>query len=832
MLKKLRISKVLKYFQGSRGILFAILLLALALRVWGIDSRDIWYDELLTIQQSEKSISEINVDVPTPIHYYFVHLFLFFGKSTSVLGLSSAIFGLLTVLLVFLTAKRIADERVGLVAAFLLAISPMHIEFSQQILFFSYFTFFSSLILYLVTDFIFHFEEGRFKWGHLLLLVFANWVNVLTQMLALVLIPVQLLFFCYLLAKNPKVMLVFKKYLALILILIAALFSILLSIGSGGYASFLETLHIGFERPITVGYSLSSQLGSTIVSSPMKLFQAMFSWFGIGGGIGLPVYVCFFFIGLIALFWKKVSRSAAFFFVLWLAAPFVVLFSVRIEHWFEEKYFIFMIPVYLIFIALGIVFFSEYTGRLVREKISILKIKGFAVFFLALILVGIAFLAVEPIKSRTAFGFPFEGYAKYNWRKVYDYLKKNVNENDRVFLVKGGSDFLDYYYAADKNESLLLDEESIMKLSSKEYSHLVENQEQNYFISIPDYNYLFLSDITTYEKIKMVGNFGIYKIRFKKESPVEIKRDAAGEWEYYEDFRTSRYIGQAHDWKNSATTYSDVPGIPETEGFNELVPLNSGESFIDYKLVLPEGTKSFYLKSGFSLDQGSSFQILIGESQDALRVIYDQSAGELSYFLPEMKIDYDTKKSKDLFLRMRFNQAPGASGELNKSGLKFFSLSSRLYDGVRFPEDYTPQKSVKGSSQEYLYNAFLEIEKSSKWTHATIMSDGWIQTNDGFLVRIYGTKEANPLVFKFATGEEERDCDLEIKSFANHDNPFEVYTSQDGKTWELLKKMNDNVFKIDTFSIKDIASGDLFLKFTSEKEGVSSQIRNIKAICK
>src|SRR3989344_8160942 len=163
MLKKLRISKVLKYFQGSRGILFAILLLALALRVWGIDSRDIWYDELLTIQQSEKSISEINVDVPTPIHYYFVHLFLFFGKSTSVLGLPSVIFGLLTVLLVFLTAQRIVDERDGLVAAFLLAISPMHIEFSQQILFFSYFTFFSSLILYLVTDFAFHFVEGSFK---------------------------------------------------------------------------------------------------------------------------------------------------------------------------------------------------------------------------------------------------------------------------------------------------------------------------------------------------------------------------------------------------------------------------------------------------------------------------------------------------------------------------------------------------------------------------------------------------------------------------------------------------------------------------------------------
>lgn len=814
------------------GMLCAILLFAFVFRVSGIDSRDIWYDELLTIQQSEKSISEINKDVPTPIHYYFVHMFMLFGKSTLVLGIPSVIFGLCSVLLVFLTTKRIADERTGLIAAFLIAISPMLIEFSQQILFFSYFTFFSSLILYIITDFATHFEQGKFKWSHLLLLVFLNWVNVLTQMLALVLIPVQLLFLCYLFARNPKVMLIFKKYLVWIPILIGVLFSVLLSIGSGGYVSFLETLHIGFERPITVGYSLSGQLGSTVIASPIKFFQAMFSWFGIGGGVGLLVYLCFFIIGVAILFFRKTSRSIAFLFTSWLTVPFVVLFSVRIEHWFEEKYFIFMIPVYLILIALGISFLSEYIGRrVVREKLNTLKSKGLAVFFLVLILGGIAFLAVEPIKSRTTFGFPFKGYAEYSWRSVYDYLKKNMSENDKVFLVKGGSDFLDYYYASDKNDSLLLDEEFIMKLSAEEYSRLVEGQGKNYFISIPDYNYLFLNDVTTYEKIKMVGNFGIYTIRFKKESPVRIKRDLADEWEYYEDFRTSRYIGQAYDWKNIVTTYSDASGILETEGFNQIVPKSPGESFIDYKFLLPEGTRSFYLKSGVSLDRGSSFQILIGESQDALRVVYDQSAVGFSSFLPEMKIDYDTKKSKEMFLRLRFNQIPTAPGEANKSGLKFFSLSSHQYDGARFPGDYTLQKSVKGSLPEYTYNAFLEIEKSSKWTHASIASEGWIQTNDGFLIRIYGTKDDNPLVFKFATGEEKRDCDLEIKSFASHDNPLVVYASQDGETWDLLKKMNDHVFAIDTFSVKGIVSGNLFLKFSSEILGSSSQIRNIKVSC-
>ena len=826
------IIETINFLKKPRTLLFVILLGAFILRMWDIDSRDIWYDELLTIQQSEKSISEINIDVPTPIHYYFVHLFLFFGKSTMVLGLPSVIFGLLTIFLVFLVAKRIADERVGLVAAFLLAISPMHIEFSQQILFFSYFTFFSSLILYLVTDFAFHFEEGRFKWGHLLLLVFVNWINVLTQMLALVLVPVQLLFFCYLFAKNPKMMLIFKKYLVLIPILIVALFLILLSIGSGGYVSFLETLHIGFERPITVGYSLSSQLESTVIGSPMKFFHAMFSWFGIGGGVGFLVYLCFSIIGIVALFWLKTSRSIAFLFILWLAVPFVVLFSVRIGHWFEEKYFIFMIPVYLILIALGIVFFSKYMERLVREKISTLKIKDLNTFFLALIFAVIAFLAIEPIKSRTTFGFPFKGHVEYSWRAVYDYLKENVKQNDKIFLVKGGAAFLNYYYVGDDDaKKKLLDDDFIARLTAEEYQDFVDHQRENYFISIPDYNFLFLNDITDYEKIDVVGNFNIYKIIFKKESPIKIQSDDNGQWQYYENFRTSRYISSAYDWKNMVTTYSGINGIPKTEGFNVLSPIDFSESYIDYKFILPDHTDHFYINTEFSIDEGSTFHLFLGEEEDSGQEVYTQSAEKFSHFNHQIKIDREAQMSRDVFLRLQFDygDAPHKIGGVT---LKSFNISSDLYDGVQFPYDYVVDKNEKDGQMEYVYNAKMEIEKSEKWTKGVTRSVGWIQTNEGFLVRDYGTKEDNPLIFKFNLGDNNmRRCNIEIKAFATHTNPIEISYSTDENTWDLLEKIDDNIAKEYNFGIDDVKTGKLFLRFHTELVGTSSQVRNIKVVC-
>ncbi len=830
MLQKFREMKFWNHIISPIGILCAILLFAFFLRVSGIDSRDIWYDELLTIQQSEKSISEINKDVPTPIHYYFVHVFMFFGKSTLVLGIPSVILGLFSVLLVFLTAKKIADERTGLIAAFLMAISPMHIEFSQQILFFSYFTFFSSFILYVIMNFALHFEQGKFKWGHLLLLILLNWVNVLTQMLALVLIPVQLLFLCYLFAKNPKVIRVFKKYLVALALFFAALFSVLFSVGSGGYVSFLETLHIGFERPITVGYSLSSQLGSTIIGSPVEFLQAMFSWFGIGGGVGFVVYFFFFIAGLFTLYRRQSFRLAAILLTLWLALPFLVLFSVRIEHWFEEKYFIFMIPAYLIIVGLGIRNLAEFLGEKMERLLKSTYVKNISSFLILLALAGVGILATQPIKTRTSFGFPFVGHVDYSWKKVDQYLKANRGIEDKIFLIKGNATFLDYYREADGEQNEILDENDIVALKPEEYADFVRKQKENFFVAIPDYNYLFLSDITDWQKIKTVGNFGIYKITFKKESPVVLEMDKAGDWGYYEDFRTSRYISQAHHWENIITSYADQIKVPDIEGYNVMTPTTFSDSFIDYKFTLPENARDFFVQSLFSLDNGSHFQILIGENEENLRMIHEQTSDRFAYFNPQIKVVYDTRRSRDIFMRIRFGFDNNVQHRIGGSQLKSFSLMSRTSDGVRFPNDYLIQKSAAGFAHEYGYNAFLEIEKNNKWTQAAVAKDGWIQTNDGFLIRNHGTKAGSPLVLKFDLDKAETySGSFEIKTFAHHKNPIEISYSFDNKKWEMLEKTNENIFKIHNYDIKSIKGGRFYLKFVTDMNGPSSQIRNIKA---
>lgn len=815
--------RVFTQLKLSSLVLGVVLLLALTVRLWGIDARDIWYDEALTILQSEKNLSQINVDVPTPVHYFFVHFALLIGRSTLVLGLPSVILGLATIVLVYMVAKKLFGVRVGLVSAFLLAISPMHIEFSQQILFFSYFAFFSSLILYLVLDFASYLEAGTFKWNRLLLLVFVNWVNILTQMLALVLIPIQLLFLGYLFLKNPKVLLIFKKYLALIGVFIALLFLSLYFVGGGRYILFFDMLHIGFEKPITVGYSLSSQLGSTIITSPVRFLQATFSWFGVGGGIRFWVYISFFLLGMIILLWRKTFRSTALLFTLWLVVPFGVLFSVRMEHWFEEKYFIFMIPVYLIVIACGIVFLAEYLARLTKRWVGVLRVSVVTALLLVFICSGIAFLAIEPIKSRTTFGFPFEGYTHYSWRKVDDFLKKTMKEGDRVFVSRDNTMFLKYYFSLRDKKVELIEDTSLAALpSSKEYQRFTENSGTNYYVSIPDYQYLFLAGTTGFEKIKSVGNFGIYKVFFKKETPVRLLTGTDGSWMYYEDFRTARSLLEAAQWKNMATTYSGSKGMPKTEGYNELVPLLPEDAFIEYDFILPEGTKTFYINPQFSLDQGITFKILQKEGErNEFEVIYEKNPDNSLYLSPAIKVNASSSR---VSLRFLFENKDGKTFTIGKVFLKSFFLYDRLPGGATI-SDYTVQRSDE--KMFYNYDSQLEVIKSNKWIRHTVENTDWIQTMDGVLIRQYETQGTRPLVYKFQFGEAINTVDLHTKIFGHYTDPVEIYYSIDGKDWVFLKKVNDNVTKIYNFNLQKLASKTLFVRFNTEIPGPFSHVRGI-----
>ena len=122
---------------AARVSVAAITLLAFALRVYHLDGQSLWYDEGFSVYLAQMSMGEITArtaaDIQPPVYYYLLHgWMLALGRSEVALRLLSAVFGVLTVPLVFLLARRLLGAGAGLLAALLIAVSPFHVWYAQE----------------------------------------------------------------------------------------------------------------------------------------------------------------------------------------------------------------------------------------------------------------------------------------------------------------------------------------------------------------------------------------------------------------------------------------------------------------------------------------------------------------------------------------------------------------------------------------------------------------------------------------------------------------------------------------------------------------------------
>src|SRR3972149_4343478 len=118
-------------------ILIAVLLLATALRFYRVDAQSFWNDEGNSARIAERSINLILEgaagDIHPPLYYLTLHVWRgIFGSGEAALRGLSAIFGLITVAFTYLLGRRVFDSRVGLIGAFLAAVNPFQIYYSQE----------------------------------------------------------------------------------------------------------------------------------------------------------------------------------------------------------------------------------------------------------------------------------------------------------------------------------------------------------------------------------------------------------------------------------------------------------------------------------------------------------------------------------------------------------------------------------------------------------------------------------------------------------------------------------------------------------------------------
>ncbi len=95
-----------------------------------------WTDEANSVIVAKLAVPEIVATFETgayPLDYIIVHYWTnLFGTSEFAVRFLSLIFGVLTIPMIYLLGRRVFNEEVGLISAFVLAISQINTQYSQD----------------------------------------------------------------------------------------------------------------------------------------------------------------------------------------------------------------------------------------------------------------------------------------------------------------------------------------------------------------------------------------------------------------------------------------------------------------------------------------------------------------------------------------------------------------------------------------------------------------------------------------------------------------------------------------------------------------------------
>src|SRR5271166_4370010 len=110
--------------------------IALAVRLHGLSDKPLWLDEIITQRRANLAVPELITNSLSHRHFptYFLLVRVFDAPLIDewMLRLPSALFGAISVLLVTLIVTEVRSRWAGIVAASLMALSPLEVQFSQE----------------------------------------------------------------------------------------------------------------------------------------------------------------------------------------------------------------------------------------------------------------------------------------------------------------------------------------------------------------------------------------------------------------------------------------------------------------------------------------------------------------------------------------------------------------------------------------------------------------------------------------------------------------------------------------------------------------------------
>jgi len=134
--------------------LLAVVAMGSALRFLRIGAEGLWIDEAFSVWLARRPLAEMlrwvaTVDHHPPLYYALLHGWIrLFGDGEASARSLSALMGSLTLPVAYLLGRRVGNQKVGVLSALILAVSPFHVQFGQEARMYALLTLSGSVALY------------------------------------------------------------------------------------------------------------------------------------------------------------------------------------------------------------------------------------------------------------------------------------------------------------------------------------------------------------------------------------------------------------------------------------------------------------------------------------------------------------------------------------------------------------------------------------------------------------------------------------------------------------------------------------------------------------
>lgn len=433
-----------------------LLFISFLLRVVNLDTLSLWMDEYVHVGHAQRILNEqasiLGSDLNGILYTIFVlPFFAIFGESTFWARFPSVIFGVGSVWMTWIVGKEIYNKPVGFISAILVCFSLYHIYWSRLSRNYAIFSFFFLVLIYVVWKLLHSnkslnlkesFNYEYLKWLPLALLA-STLSHLLTVTLVISLAVYFIAFFIYSYIAD-------KKVYEFNCILGVGSFTILLFIFTPYFSGVLQSF-LGFFLPEKIVGMISldwDRLLALMTEEPFSAFLVYWDLLYYELSFGLVIGISGLILSFILSFKNALFHSSLFFVPL-------LLMSFIFREPNLPRYFIYLYPLFVIFVSVGIVFLAQLVITYLPDRIQASFIGERSLLIVALISLMIPISNARNVTSVVTaenrigniVNPALSTWYFTNWKEVLDGVKNEINDNDLIMSTVPGA--VKYYLKRD-----------------------------------------------------------------------------------------------------------------------------------------------------------------------------------------------------------------------------------------------------------------------------------------------------------------------------------------------------------------------------------------------